>query len=99
MEINIHEAKTHFSKLLKKVAEGEEVTISRAGVPVAKLVGIGSPRAARPLGTLEGQIWIADDFDAPLSDEDLALFYGEEPERKKPVRVKAAKVTRRHARP
>ena len=99
MEINIHEAKTHFSKLLKKVAEGEEVTISRAGVPVAKLVGIGSPRSARPLGTLEGPIWIADDFDAPLSDEDLALFYGEEPERKKLVRVKAAKVTRRHARP
>jgi prevent-host-death family protein len=98
MEINIHQAKTHFSKLLKRVAAGEEVTISRAGVPVAKLIGIASAKAARPLGAMEGQIWIADDFDAPMSKEELALFYGDEPESKKPARAKSAKATPRRVR-
>ena len=74
MEINIHEAKTHFSKLLKKVAEGEEVTISRAGVPVAKLIAAGPQGKSRPLGMDEGTIWIADDFDI-LEPELEALFY------------------------
>ncbi len=78
MEVNIHEAKTQLSKLLRKVAEGEEITIARAGVPVAKLVAVPSANRLRPLGALEGQIYIADDFDAPLPDDLLALFYGEE---------------------
>jgi len=77
MVVNIHEAKTHFSRLLQKVAEGEEITIARAGVPIARLVAIvkESP-ARRPLGMLRGQIWIADDFDAPLPDDLQALFEG-----------------------
>ena len=74
MEINIHEAKTHFSKLLKKVAEGEEVTISRAGVPVAKLIAAGPRGESRPLGMDKGTVWIADDFDV-LEPELEALFY------------------------
>jgi prevent-host-death family protein len=97
MEINIHEAKTHFSKLLKKVAEGEEVTISRAGVPVAKLIGLVREKGRRPLGAMDGQIQIADDFDAPLSDEELALFYGEAPQRKKPMRARSGKAVRRRS--
>ena len=76
MEVNIHEAKTHLSKLLQRVAQGEEVTIARAGVPVAKLVAI-TP-AKRPLGIARGEIWIAEDFDAPLPDDLLAAFYGED---------------------
>ena len=73
MEVNIHQAKTHLSRLLQKVAEGEEVTIARAGKPVAKLVAI-PPKGKRPLGIARGQIWISPDFDAP--DPELeALFY------------------------
>jgi prevent-host-death family protein len=98
MEVNIHEAKTQLSRLLKRVSEGEEVTISRAGVPVAKLIAITPSNVARPLGTMEGQIYIAEDFDAPLPDDLLAQFYGEEPKRKKPARAKPEKPARRRAR-
>jgi prevent-host-death family protein len=77
MEVNIHEAKTHFSRLLQRVANGEEVTIARAGVPVARLVAVEPKKGkVRPLGMDEGRIWIADDFDAPLPDELLKEFYG-----------------------
>lgn len=50
MEVNVHEAKTHLSRLLKRVAEGEEITISRAGVPVAKLIALGPDGQSRPMG-------------------------------------------------
>ena len=79
MEVNIHEAKTHLSRLLQRVAEGEEVTIARAGVPVARLVAVEQKKNVRPLGFARGEIWIADDFDAPLPDDLLAAFYGEKP--------------------
>jgi prevent-host-death family protein len=62
--VNIHEAKTHLSCLLLRVTAGEEVTIARYGVPVARLVAV-EPKAKRPLGFARGEIWIADDFDAP----------------------------------
>jgi len=74
MEVNIHEAKTHLSRLLRKVAEGEEVTISRAGVPVAKLVAAGLQQKTRPMGMDRGRIWVAEDFDAPMPEIE-ALFY------------------------
>ena len=74
MEVNIHEAKTHLSRLLQKVAEGEEVIISRAGVPVAKLIPAGPKDGKRPLGIDLGRIWISDDFDAPMPELE-ALFY------------------------
>jgi prevent-host-death family protein len=74
MEVNIHEAKTHLSRLLQKVAEGEEVTISRAGVPVAKLIAAGPKSGSRPLGIDQGRIWMAEDFDAPMPEFE-ALFY------------------------
>ena len=77
MEVNIHEAKTHLSRLLQRVAAGEEVTIARSGVPVARLVAVEPKK--RPLGFARGEIWIADDFDAPLPDDLLKLFYGGEP--------------------
>jgi prevent-host-death family protein len=77
MEVNIHEAKTHFSRLLQKVADGEEVIIARAGVPVARLVAVQrKPAKKRPLGMDRGKIWVADDFDAPLPDDLLKSFYG-----------------------
>ena len=98
MEVNIHEAKTQLSRLLRRVAEGEEITIARAGVPVAKLVAVQAGSRLRPLGTMEGQIHIADDFDAPLPDDLLALFYGEEPKRKRPGNAKPEKPARKRAR-
>lgn len=77
MEVNIHEAKTHFSRLLQRVAAGEEVVIARAGVPVARLVAVEPKKPkTRPLGFARGEVWVADDFDAPLPDELLAEFYG-----------------------
>jgi prevent-host-death family protein len=77
VEVNIHEAKTHFSRLLQRVAAGEEVVIARAGVPVARLVAVEPKKGhLRPLGMDEGRIWIADDFDAPLPDDLLKEFYG-----------------------
>jgi prevent-host-death family protein len=77
MEVNIHEAKTHFSRLLQRVAAGEEVTIARAGVPVARLVAVEPKKQkVRPLGMDRDRIWIADDFDAPLPDDLLKAFYG-----------------------
>jgi prevent-host-death family protein len=79
MEVNIHEAKTHFSRLLQRVAAGEEVTIARAGVPVARLVPLEpKKKKIRPLGMDRGRVWVADDFDAPLPDELLKEFYGGE---------------------
>jgi len=81
MEVNVHEAKTHLSRLLQRVAAGEEITIANAGVPVARLVPIEVSQSKRQLGIDEGKIWLADDFDAP-SPEIEALFGGEN----KPVR-------------
>jgi prevent-host-death family protein len=78
MEVNVHEAKTHFSRLLQRVAAGEEITIAKAGVPVARLVPIEPKIAKRKLGIDRGKIWIADDFDAPLPDDVLAGFLGTE---------------------
>ena len=87
MEVNIHEAKTHLSRLLQRVAAGEEVTIARAGVPVARLVAVEPTKSVRPLGFAHGQVWVADDFDAPLPDDLLAAFYGDElPKLEKPRR-------------
>jgi prevent-host-death family protein len=76
MEVNIHEAKTHLSRLLQKVAAGEEVTIARAGVPIARLVAVKQEKAVRPMGFARGQVWIADDFNAPLPGDLLKAFYG-----------------------
>lgn len=75
--VNVHAAKTHFSKLLAKVATGEEIIIAHAGTPVAKLVPYEKKAAhKRPVGLYDGQIWIADDFNA--ADSELEnLFYGE----------------------
>ena len=72
---NVHEAKTNLSRLLKRVAEGEEVVIARDGEPVAKLVPM--PKTREPeLGFMKGKVWIADDFDAPLPDDLQKLFEG-----------------------
>jgi prevent-host-death family protein len=77
-EVNVHEAKTHLSQLLRRVAAGEEIVIARAGKPVARLVPAEMPRKPRVLGADRGKIWIADDFDAPLPSDIQAYFEGED---------------------
>lgn len=72
-EVNVHEAKTHLSRLLLRVAGGEEIVIARAGKPVARLVPI-EPRPQRVIGQDDGLFEVPEDFDAPLPDEVLALF-------------------------
>jgi len=74
--MNIHEAKTQFSKLIEAVIQGEEVIIARAGKPVASLVAIHAKTPVRRAGALKGKIRIADDFDAPLPDDIAAAFEG-----------------------
>ena len=74
--INIHEAKTHFSKLLRRVAAGEEIVIARAGVPVARLDPAIGNVAERKLGAYAGQISWKGDFDAPLPEGLLEDFEG-----------------------
>ncbi len=71
---NVHEAKTHLSRLLEQVAAGDEVLIAKAGVPVARLVAVVVPVDQRPLGTEQGRVFIADDFDAPLPANVLDSF-------------------------
>lgn len=75
MTVNIHEAKTHLSRLLEAVARGDELVIAKAGKPVARLVPI-TPNRDRAPGFLKGKIRIARDFDAALSAELLATFEG-----------------------
>lgn len=66
--VNVHEAKTHLSRLLVDVENGREVTIARAGRPIARLVPAEAPRK-RELGLERGKIWISPDFDEPMPDE------------------------------
>ena len=68
-KVNIHEAKTHLSRLVEDVAAGEEVIIAKAGKPVARLVPFEKPAQPRTPGALKGRIRIAEDFDAPLPHE------------------------------
>lgn len=74
--INIHEAKTHLSRLLEEVAAGEEIIIAKAGKPMARLVPLGVMPKRRQLGIFKAQLNVPDDFDAPLPDEVLASFEG-----------------------
>ena len=75
--VNIHEAKTHLSRLVERAASGEEIVIARNGRPVARLVGLREDDSPRVSGSMRGQIVIADDFDAPLPPDLLAHFTGE----------------------
>jgi prevent-host-death family protein len=67
--VNVHQAKTHLSRLLQQVEAGQEVVIARAGVPIARLVPCreGTGGLAAP-GAMAGEIQLSNDFDAPLDD-------------------------------
>jgi prevent-host-death family protein len=77
-QVNIHEAKTHLSRLVEEAARGDEIIIAKAGKPVARLVAVDGDTAPRHPGLLKGKIWIADDFDAALPEDVLQSFSGDE---------------------
>ena len=72
--VNIHQAKTHLSRILDEVAAGAEVVIAKAGKPVARLVPIETSVQPKKLGGLQGRIKVPGDFNAPLPPEVLAEF-------------------------
>lgn len=74
--VNIHEAKTHLSRLVDEVAEGGEVIIARAGKPMARLVPLVPRSSPKVLGLLKGRLRVPEDFDAPLPDDVLRSFEG-----------------------
>ena len=73
--MNVHEAKTHLSKLLKQVEEGEEIVIANAGKPVARMIPFAGVGEKRQLGFARGTFVVPDDFNDPLPDEILEDFY------------------------
>ncbi len=85
MKVNMHEAKSQLSRLAKAAWAGEDVVIAKAGEPYLRLVPYREPKAKRRLGALEGQIWMAPDFDETPPDVIEAfwnsrIFPGEEEE-------------------
>jgi prevent-host-death family protein len=78
LTINIHEAKTHLSRLVEQAAKGEPFVIAKAGKPLVKVVGLDAPSAGqvRRLGFLVGEIAVPDDFDRMGSEEIEQMFSG-----------------------
>jgi prevent-host-death family protein len=74
--VNIHEAKTHLSKIVDEVAAGNEVIIAKAGKPLARLGPISALPRKKRLGLLKGKVKVPDDFNAPLPPNVLADFEG-----------------------
>ena len=75
---NIHEAKTHLSRLVDEVAGGQPFVIAKAGKPMAQVIPIHSARdvAKRRIGFLKGKIKVPDDFDTMMAEEIIEMFYG-----------------------
>jgi prevent-host-death family protein len=73
--VNIHEAKTHLSRLVERVEAGEEITLARAGRPVAKLVPYVRPREPREPGLWKGRVWMAPDWDSPEVNAEIAELF------------------------
>jgi len=78
--INIHEAKTHLSRLVEEAANGESFVIAKAGKPMVKVIRLDAaePKPKRRLGFLEGQIIVPDDIKTMFKDEIEEMFYGKE---------------------
>jgi prevent-host-death family protein len=74
--VNIHDAKTHFSRLVDRASAGEDIIIAKAGRPVARLVRYAESSHGRRLGSMAGQFTVPDDFDRLGADEIEALFAG-----------------------
>ena len=77
--VNIHDAKTHLSRLVERAEHGEEVVISRAGHPVAKLVPLTRDAHRSGRGSLRGKLVVALDWDSAATNEDVARQFGHSP--------------------
>lgn len=77
--VNIHEAKTHLSRLIEKAAQGEPFVIAKAGKPMVKVVPLDSPvgKQVRRLGFMRGMFSVPEDFNEMYRDEIETMFYGE----------------------
>jgi prevent-host-death family protein len=73
-QVNVHEAKTHLSRLLERALAGDDVIIMRSGRPLVRLVPVASAPVRRAVGTAKGDFVVPDDFDEPLSEEVLREF-------------------------
>ena len=73
--VNIHEAKTHLSRLVERVEAGEEITIARAGRPVARLVPVRHALEPRKPGIWKGKLRLADDWDSPEVNAEIAALF------------------------
>ena len=78
MLVNIHDAKTHFSKFINQALKGDEIIIARGGKPLVRLVPYTEEAQERRGGQFKGLIQISEDFDAPLPDDLLKQFLGDE---------------------
>lgn len=78
--LNVHQAKTHLSRLLDRVARGGSVVIARAGKPVARLVPLDTPERGKPrrLGFMKGQLRVPDDFDR-MGEQEIEALFGTHP--------------------
>lgn len=76
--VSLYDAKTHLSELVERAASGEEIVITKAGKPKARLVPLRAPAVPRRPGAWRGRVRVAPDFDAPLPEAVLASFEGEE---------------------
>jgi prevent-host-death family protein len=74
--VNVHEAKTHLSRLLSRVAAGEEIVIAKSGKPCARLVPFGAAVQTRKPGSAKGKLSVGADFEAPLPEDLLRGFTG-----------------------
>ena len=75
--VNIHEAKTHLSRLIEQAARGETVIIAKAGKPLVKLVPVDAPAKRSRIGFMEGEFTVPDDFNTMGQEEIERMFYGE----------------------
>ena len=74
MTLNLYEAKTQLSTLVEEAAAGKEIIIAKNGKPMAKLVAFREKPKRKP-GRFKDKIWISPDFDAPMTEEEIAAFY------------------------
>ena len=87
-QVNLYEAKTQLSQLVKEAAAGATIIIAKGGEPMAQLVPLSpAPRPVRKPGLWAGKGWVAEDFDAPLPDEIQALFECTDPDPIAPLRA------------
>jgi prevent-host-death family protein len=73
---NMHDAKTHLSRIIERVLHGEEIVIDRAGIPVAKVVPLVRRANRTAIGSLAGQVDLSGDWDSPRTNAEIAADFG-----------------------